>query len=193
MRCQVTMSCFSSRRASTILRRIGAGSAACMNARTSSRNAISSGVKRRSMTGLSWSDRGRPARSFPLPRFAGEDRGRAGRPRSQRSIYFEQARCAHAAADAHGHDRALGAAAPSFDQGMAGHARTAHAKGVADGDRSAIDIETFLRDAEPVAAIEHLAGEGFVKLPQIDVVDIEALARQQLRNREYRADAHLVG
>src|SRR5258707_11747337 len=108
-------------------------------------------------------------------------------------IYLEQPRRAHAAADAHGHDRASGAAAPSFDQDMTGHARTAHAERMADRDRSAVDIETFLWDAEPIAAIEHLAGEGFVKLPQIDVIDIEALARQQLRNGESRADSHLVG
>ena len=61
MRCQVTMSSFTRRWPSTIMRRIAAGSASRMNARTSSRNAISSGVKRRSMgfTSLSLSPQGR--------------------------------------------------------------------------------------------------------------------------------------
>src|SRR5215831_7842896 len=158
MRCHVTRSCFSSRRASTILRRIGSGSAVRMNARTSSRNAISSGVKRKSMVAP--------------------------------SIYLKQPGGAHAAADAHGDDSALGAAAPPFDQDMAGHARSAHATGVADRDRTAVDIETFLRDAKPIAAIQQLAGESFVKLPQIDVVNIEPLPRQQLRHGKHRTDPH---
>src|SRR5258708_22875595 len=106
--------------------------------------------------------------------------------------YLEQPRRPHAAADAPGDDGALGAAAPSFDQDMAGHARSAHAKGMTDRDRAAVDMETFLRNAQPVAAVKHLARKGFVELPQINIVDIEALARQQLGNAEHRADAHLV-
>src|SRR6266446_6591245 len=185
MRCQVTMSCFSSRRASTILRRVGAGKAARMNARTSSRNAISSGVKRRSMVRPFLVG---PRASRPL---FGAMRARGAR--SQLSVHLEQSRRPHAAADAHGDDGAPGAAAPSFDQDMAGHTRSAHAKGMADRDRAAVDIETFLGDTKAIAAVEHLAGKGLVELPQIDIVDIEALARQQLGNGEHRADAHLVG
>src|SRR5262245_6752089 len=107
-------------------------------------------------------------------------------------IYLEQPRRAHAAADAHGDDRTLCAAAPSFDQDMASHARSAHAKGMADRNRAAVDIETFLGNAEPVAAVEHLTGKGFVELPQVDILHVEALARKQLRNGEHRADPHLV-
>src|SRR5882672_6918501 len=184
MRCQVTMSFFSRRRASTILRRIGAGNAARMNARTSSRNAISSGVKRRS---IGWAFPGRTAGVPPALMWV-----RASRPLSQASIYLEQPRRPHAAADAHGDDGALGAAAPSFDQDVAGHARSAHAKRMADRDRAAVNIETFLGEAKAIAAVEHLAGKRFVELPQIDVVDIEALARQQLGNGKHRTDAHLV-
>src|SRR5579883_1216352 len=106
--------------------------------------------------------------------------------------YLEQPRRTHAAADAHGDDGAPGAAAPSFDQDMAGQARSAHAKGMADRDRAAVDVETLLRDAQPVAAVERLARKGFVELPQVNVVDAEAMARQQLRNCEHWANAHLV-
>ena len=64
---------------------------------------------------------------------------------------------------------------------------------MADGDGAAIDIEPLLRNAEPVAAIEHLAGERLVEFPQIDVVHLQAVALEQLRHGEDRADAHLVG
>src|SRR6476661_4771069 len=70
-----------------------------------------------------------------------------------------------AAADAHGDDDILGAAPFALDQGMAGHARAAHAIGVADGDRTTIDIELVLRNAEFVATVQDLAGKRFVKLP----------------------------
>src|SRR6266478_6347072 len=88
-------------------------------------------------------------------------------------VYLEQPCRPHAAADAHGDDGALGAAASSFDQDMAGHARSAHAKGMADRDRAAVHIETFLGDAQAIATVEHLARKGFVELPQINIADIE--------------------
>ena len=73
------------------------------------------------------------------------------------------------------------------------HARAAHAVGVADRDRAAVDVELLHRDAELVAAVEHLHGERLVQLPQADVVDLQAVALQAARNGEDRADAHLVG
>ena len=39
-------------------------------------------------------------------------------------------------------------------------------------------------DAELVHAIERLAGKGLVQLPQVDVVDLQAVARQQARHRQ---------
>ena len=47
--------------------------------------------------------------------------------------------------------------------------------------------------AEPVAAVDHLRREGFVQLPDVDVVDLEPVLLEQLRHREHRTDAHLVG
>ena len=64
---------------------------------------------------------------------------------------------------------------------------------MADGDGTAIDIELVLRDAELVAAVEHLAGKRFVELPQADVVHLQARALQQPRHGEHRADAHFIG
>ena len=91
------------------------------------------------------------------------------------------------------HDDVLGAAALALDQGVADHARAAHAVGVADRDRAAVDVERVVRDAELVAAVEHLHRERLVQLPEVDVVDLQAVALQQPRHREDRADAHLVG
>ena len=38
-------------------------------------------------------------------------------------------------------------------------------------------------DAQLVHAIDGLAGEGLVQFPQIDIVDLEAVAREQARHR----------
>ena len=90
------------------------------------------------------------------------------------------------------HDDVPGAAALALDEGVADHAGAAHAVGVADRDRAAVDVELVVRDAELVAAVDHLHGEGLVQLPQVDVVDLQAVALEQPRHREDRADAHLV-
>src|SRR5580704_10582605 len=59
---------------------------------------------------------------------------------SQRSQHLEKTGGAHAAADAHGHDDVLDAAAFALDQRVPDQARARHAVGVADRDRAAIDI-----------------------------------------------------
>src|SRR3954449_6890402 len=123
--------------------RIAGGRFSLKKLRTSSRNASSSSVKRRSMAV--------PPES-PL-------------------VDFEQAGGAHAAADAHRHDYAFRAAAFTFDESMPRHPRAAHSIGMADCDCAAVDIELFRIDAEPVAAINDLDGEGFVQFPQVDVGD----------------------
>src|SRR5437588_6435985 len=83
-------------------------------------------------------------------------------------------------------------AALTFDQGVADHARSGHSVRVADGNGAAVDIVPLRIDAEPVAAVKRLHGEGLVELPETDVVDTEPMLPQQLWNREYRADPHLV-
>src|SRR5438270_4224878 len=52
---------------------------------------------------------------------------------------LEQARRAHAAADAHGDDDVFRAPAPPFDERMADEARAGHAVRMADGDGAAVD------------------------------------------------------
>src|SRR5689334_20320441 len=74
--------------------------------------------------------------------------------------HLEQAGGAHAAADAHGDDGILRLAAAAFDQRVAGQARARHAVGMADRDGAAIDVDLLRIDAELVAAVDHLHGEG---------------------------------
>src|SRR6478672_5291310 len=109
------------------------------------------------------------------------------------AVDLEQAGAALAAADAHGHDAPLGLAARTFLEDVASETRAGHAEGMADRDRAAVDVVLGGIDAELVARVEALAGKGLVELPNIDVVDLQAGALQQLRDREHRADAHLVG
>src|SRR5690606_13059282 len=75
---------------------------------------------------------------------------------------------------------------------MAGHSRARHAVRVPNGDRAAIHVQQLVRDAKLVAAVKNLDRKGFVQLPKADVVHLEVMPLQQLRNGEDRADAHLV-
>src|SRR6266481_5013586 len=108
------------------------------------------------------------------------------------AVDFEQACAALAATDAHGDDAPLGLAPASLLQDVAGEPGAGHAEGMTDRDRAAIDVVLLGIDAELVARIEALAGEGLIELPEIDIVDLEAVALQQLRHGVDRADAHLV-
>src|SRR6266403_3363893 len=108
-----------------------------------------------------------------------------------RSEDLEQPRCALSAADAHGNDAVFGATALAFEQEMTGHARARHTVRVADGDCAARNIQPVLGDAEPVAAVDHLAGEGFVQFPYPDVGYRQPGLLQQLRHRQHRTYAHL--
>src|SRR6266481_3632932 len=109
------------------------------------------------------------------------------------AVDFEQACAALAATDTHGDDAPLGLATTSLLQDVAGEPRAGHAEGMTDRDRAAVDIVLLGIDAELVARIQTLAGEGLVQFPEVDIVDLEAMALQQLRHREHRADAHFVG
>src|SRR5688572_8807820 len=69
----------------------------------------------------------------------------------------------------------------------------AHAVRMPDRDRAAVDIQPLIRNTEAVAAVEHLHGEGFVELPQIDVLDAQAGALEELRHGKHGTDSHLIG
>src|SRR5262245_48322630 len=89
------------------------------------------------------------------------------------SRHLEKSCSTHAAADAHGYDHVFGAPALSLDEDVAGHARPAHAIGVADRNGAAIDVQLCRVDAELVAAIKNLNRKGLVQLEQIDVVQLK--------------------
>src|SRR5262249_48724698 len=108
-------------------------------------------------------------------------------------IDLERAGATLAATDARRHHAPLGLAPAAFLQGVDGGPGAGHAEGMADRDRAAIDVVLLGIDAELVARIEALAGEGLVELPEIDVVDLQAMALEKLRHGVDRADAHLVG
>src|SRR5450631_3219730 len=108
------------------------------------------------------------------------------------AIDFKQPGAALAAADAHGDDAPFGLAPAALLQDVAGQPRAGHAEGMADRDRAAVDVVLVGIDAELVARIQALAGEGLVEFPQIDIPHLEAVALQQFWHREHRADAHLV-
>src|SRR3954468_18523771 len=80
--------------------------------------------------------------------------------------HLEQAGRAHAAADAHRDHGIFRLAATALDQRVAGEACARHAVGMADRDRAAIDVDLFRIDAELVAAVQHLHGEGLVQFPE---------------------------
>src|SRR5215218_9174514 len=101
---------------------------------------------------------------------------------SNSAVDCEQACAPLAATDAHGDDAPFGLAPAAFLQDVAGKPRAGHAEGMTDGDRTAIDVVLLGIDAELVARIQTLAGEGLVQFPDVDVVDLEAMALQQLRH-----------
>src|SRR5260370_23083442 len=80
----------------------------------------------------------------------------------------------------------------SIEQEVAGRARTGYPIGMAYRVRAAVDVELVRIDAESVSAINHLDRIGFVQLPQIDIVDFQAVSLQKPRYRNHRSDPHLV-
>src|SRR5215470_1390149 len=141
-----------------------------------------------------------PARRGLGGRPTGRGPGPAGRrlPRDTRASMrleagFEETRGALASADAHRHHPVLRLAAKHLVGNGADHARAGHAEGVADRDRPAVGIELLHGDAEPVAAVDHLRGEGLVELPHADVLELDAGPLEQLWDRVHGTDAHLVG
>src|SRR5256885_5020112 len=85
------------------------------------------------------------------------------------SGHFEQARRPLATANAHRHDHEPRAAALAFDECVTREACAADAIGMADRNRAAVDVQALVRNAEAISAIQHLASECFIELPEIDV------------------------
>src|SRR6267378_232274 len=108
------------------------------------------------------------------------------------AVDLKQAGAALATADAHCHDAPLCLAPTALLQDVARKPRAGHPKGVADSDRAAVDIVLVRIDAKLVAGIEALTGKSLVELPNINIVDFQTMALQQLGHSEDWTDAHLV-
>src|SRR4051812_31891052 len=96
------------------------------------------------------------------------------------SQHFEQAGGAHPTTDAHRDHDELGAAAPALDERVPGETGARHPIGMAERDGAAVHVEPLVGNAQLVATVDHLHGEGFVELPQVDVLDLLAGTFEQL-------------
>src|SRR5436309_11975148 len=105
---------------------------------------------------------------------------------------LEQPGRAHAPADAHGDDPPALLPPAQLVEQRSGHARAGHPVRVPDGDLAAVRVEPLGVDAEAVAAVDDLRGEGLVQLDDVDVLELQARVLEQLRHREDRPDPHLV-
>src|SRR6202047_4575385 len=72
-------------------------------------------------------------------------------------------------------------------------AGAADARGRSARNRAAVDVQALVRNAEAIAAIQHLASECFIELPQIDIADSITGTVEQPRDRVNRTHAHFVG
>src|SRR5207249_9744580 len=95
--------------------------------------------------------------------------------------------------DAHRDEPVALLPAPQLVQHGPHQAGSRHPVGMADRYRAAVRIETVGIEAEPVAAVERLRGEGLVELDDVDVVEIQTHLLEQLGHREHGPDAYLVG
>src|SRR6266481_1858057 len=105
---------------------------------------------------------------------------------------FEETGCSLSAAYAHGHHSVARLAPRHFVGQGANHARTGHAKGMTNRNGSTVDVEFLRINAQPVTAVNHLHGKGFIQLPHVDIIHLQAGPLQQLRNGEDRTDAHFI-
>jgi hypothetical protein len=71
------------------------------------------------------------------------------------------------------HDDVTRAESLAGQQRMAREPLPAHAERMSNGDGAAIDVEPLIGNAEPIATVEHLHGEGFIELPEPDVLHRE--------------------
>src|SRR5258705_12713044 len=109
-----------------------------------------------------------------------------------RSEHFEESSGTHAAADAHRDDDVADTAALPFDERVPDQAGAGHTVRVTNGNRATIDVVLIRVDSEPVAAVQRLARERFVELPEADVADREPMLREKSRHRVDRSDAHFL-
>src|ERR1700677_816806 len=82
---------------------------------------------------------------------------------------FEQRCRSHATADTHRDHPVASAAATSLQQQMPRHTHAGHAVRMTDRNCSAIDVKPFIWKSKLSGTVKHLASEGLVELPKVDV------------------------
>src|SRR5581483_5601591 len=133
------------------------------------------------------------SRAFPthnsgwMPVSAAPYRRRPGRPASSSQ---KQRRLTLADADAQGGEAEPAVAAAQLVEERDDEAGAAHAEGMAERDRTAVDVHLFLVEPELADDGEGLRGEGLVELDQVDLLERHTRPREQLLDRRDRPDAH---
>src|SRR5438045_8935933 len=97
---------------------------------------------------------------------------------------LEQPGRAHAPADAHGDDPPALLPPAQLVEQRPGHARAGHPVRVPGGARAAGPVDPPGVDAQAVATVDDLRGEGRVQLDDVDVLELQAGVLEQLRHRE---------
>src|SRR5207245_7406789 len=104
---------------------------------------------------------------------------------------LENARGAHAAADAHGNHAITRLAALEFAQNCGGQLRAGAAERMAESNGAAIRIDAGWVETGEANYGKRLRGEGLVQLDDIDLLELQGGQAQRLGNREHRTDSHL--
>ena len=76
---------------------------------------------------------------------------------------------------------------------MTGQTCAGHAEGVTNRDRTAVDVQALQRNTQLALAVQGLRSKGFVQLPQVDILNGQAVALEQLGHGKHGANAHLIG
>src|SRR5215470_1655543 len=86
--------------------------------------------------------------------------------------YFKQPGRAHAAADAHCDHHILDTAALALEQCVTNQARPGHTVGMANGNRTTVDVEPLHGNPQLIAAVDGLHGERLIEFPEPDVIHL---------------------
>ena len=70
---------------------------------------------------------------------------------------------------------------------------TGHAIGVTNGDAATVDVVNVGVDAQLIAAVNGLAGKGFIQFPQSNIVNLQTMLFEQFRHGVNGTYAHFFG
>src|SRR5439155_9887510 len=99
-------------------------------------------------------------------------------------------RHSHPAADAERRQPAPGAAALELVKERDDNSRTGSTDRMTQRNRAPVDVQPIARNRHVLQDSEHLRGERFVQLDEIEIVDGEAGTLSQFSDGGHRTDAH---